>query len=278
MEHTFSIINDRAWAADASSGAQETLDNLDRRIFRAFGPKLAREIPSEIFKLRYEVYCIEREFVRPNSSIDGMEFDDFDDCSTHFTAYTVDEALIGTVRLVQPPPTKDFPFGRHCTAFPSFVMPPREECGEISRLVVKRTHRRARADSVAGIPGFVAESNDENERRPNSKAVPPDRSSPMVLFGMYREMFRFSRLRGVRFWFAAMERSLARSLTKAGFQFEPIGPVADYYGPVTLYLLNLDVMLERLEKENPVLCEWFKEKPQALRHRRAAGLWHKKLN
>ena len=63
---------------------------------------------------------------------------------------------------------------------PNFVMPPRAECGEISRLAVKRTHRRRRADSVLGIPGFNA-----SDAPALSVAVARhERGSPMLLLGM----------------------------------------------------------------------------------------------
>jgi N-acyl amino acid synthase of PEP-CTERM/exosortase system len=73
----------------------------------------------------------------------------------------------------------------------------------------------------------------------------------------------------VRYWFAAMERSLAHSLAKVGFQFEPIGPEADYYGAVTPYVVDVEVMLERLEQNNPALGAWFGEKPFVFADRRA---------
>ena len=269
MEYTFPALDYSAFLARAEFGAEETVDHVHRQIFRSFPGHAPGDIPNDIFKLRYDVYCVECAFLKPDDAFEGLEFDDFDDCSTHFAAYTMEESLIGTVRLVQPRPPRHFPFELHCTTFPDFVMPPRAECGEVSRLAVKRTHRRRRADSVLGIPGFtamrgagdVAAFSPEVERR--------DRRSPMLLLGMYREMFRHSRAGGVRYWFAAMERSLAHSLAKVGFQFEPIGPEADYYGAVTPYVVDLNVMLERLEQNNPALGAWFGEKPFVFADRRA---------
>lgn len=81
---------------------------------------------------------------------------------------------------------------------------------------------------------------------------------------MYRELFRLSSSGGVRFWFAAMERALVRSLAKVSFRCTPIGPVADYCGGATLYLFDRDVLLQRLEKENTVLGAWFNDNPSVL--------------
>jgi N-acyl amino acid synthase of PEP-CTERM/exosortase system len=78
---------------------------------------------------------------------------------------------------------------------------------------------------------------------------------------MYREMFRHSQHAGVRYWCAAMERSLVRALNKMGFHFAQIGPQADYYGAVTPYMLDLHELLELLGDSNPRLAAWFYEKP-----------------
>jgi hypothetical protein len=78
---------------------------------------------------------------------------------------------------------------------------------------------------------------------------------------MYREMYRHSRQNGIRYWYAAMERSLARSLDKMGFRFVPIGPQVDYYGPVTPHIADLDELLERLKRENKFLAAWFNDEP-----------------
>ncbi|MES2018683.1 MAG: PEP-CTERM/exosortase system-associated acyltransferase [Pseudomonadota bacterium] len=256
MEYVFPALDYRAFLARAEFGShEETVDHVNRQIFRAY----QGQVPSALFKLRHDVYCVERAFLKADDSFEGMEFDDYDDSSIHFAAYTMEESLIGTVRLVIPEAPQKFPFQRHCRVFEHFSMPPRAQCAEISRLAIKRSHRRRRADSVLGIPGFSAlreagpPHGPEQERRSSN--------SPMLLLGMYREMYRHSRERGIRYWYAAMERSLAHSLEKMGFRFHAIGPVADYYGAVTPYMLDLGELMPKLAASNPPLGAWFNEKP-----------------
>jgi N-acyl amino acid synthase of PEP-CTERM/exosortase system len=74
-------------------------------------------------------------------------------------------------------------------------------------------------------------------------------------------MYRHSRQNGIRYWYAAMERSLARSLEKMGFKFVPIGPQVDYYGPVTPHMVDLNDLDERLKRENKFLAAWFNDEP-----------------
>ena len=260
MEYVFPALDYRAFLARAEFGShEETVDHVNRQIFRSYQGHKPGEVPNELFKLRYDVYCIERAFLKPDDSYDGLEFDDYDQRSVHFAAYTMDESLIGTVRLVTPRAPQAFPFELHCSTFDDYVMPPHAQCAEISRLAVKRTHRRRRADSVLGIPGFT-------QQRQAGPALSPEierrsSNSPMLLLGMYREMYRHSRAKGIRYWFAAMERSLAYSLDKMGFVFKAIGPVADYYGDVTPYVLDLGELMPRLAENNPPLGAWFDEKP-----------------
>jgi N-acyl amino acid synthase of PEP-CTERM/exosortase system len=74
---------------------------------------------------------------------------------------------------------------------------------------------------------------------------------------LYRAMFQYSRENGIRYWYAAMERSLARLLGRYGFDFTPIGPQVDYYGPVTVYMADLRALEEKVSVADPALFKWF---------------------
>ena len=58
-----------------------------------------------------------------------------------------------------------------------------------------------------------------------------------------------------------MERSLARSLDRMGFPLVAIGPPGEYYGPVTLHMVDLRDLERRVEAGNPFLAAWFKGEP-----------------
>jgi N-acyl amino acid synthase of PEP-CTERM/exosortase system len=221
---------------------------------------LGSAVAQEMFKLRYEVYCIERGFLPADDFAKGLETDEFDEHSTHFGGYNMDNLIVGSVRLVQPPEAIPFPFEQHCSVFETFKFPPREQSSEISRLVVRKTYRRRRGDSLQGISKQFMDK--ENAAvRPSEGGRRRNGDSPRLLLGLYREMYRHSRATGVRYWYAAMERSLAFSLRKMGFKFVAIGPPTDYYGPVTPFIVDLDELNETLRKENRLLAAWFNDEP-----------------
>ncbi|KQW90183.1 hypothetical protein ASC94_20850 [Massilia sp. Root418] len=260
MAHVFATPRYRSVLSRQEYQAHfETVDHANRNIFRSFRGDQHGKVPHDIFKLRYDVYCIECAFLPQAEQAGGMELDEYETNAVHIAAYSMDEKLIGTVRLVQPDAAQPYPFERHCSVFDHFVPPPRHLACEISRLVVRKEHRRRRADSLDGVPGLPplvpAAERRHGERR---------RDSPMLLFGMYREMYRHSRNVGIRYWYAAMERALAQSLQRMGFGFQPIGPPADYYGAVVPYVLDLHMMEAKLAADNPKLSAWMRERPQAL--------------
>ena len=216
----------------------------------------------DIFKLRYDVYCVECHYLSQEEFQGGLESDEYDGVSTHFAAFALDESIIGTVRLVQPGPEQVYPFEGHCGVFPDHVPPPREQIGEVSRLVVRKSHRRRAGDSLHGVSREFAQSGQISSVQPRLGSKTKRRgNSPMLLLGLYREMYRFSRQNGVLYWYAAMEQTLAGSLDRMGFHFVPIGPETDYYGPVTPFIVNLEEANQRLHKENKFVAAWFNDEP-----------------
>ena len=218
-------------------------------------------ILNDIYALRYAVYCLECAFLDAKNFQEGRESDDFDDCSTHVATYAEDCTIVGTVRLVQPKDSQAYPFESHCRPFEQFIMPPREQAAEISRLVVRKTYRRRRGDSMQGVSSDFMEKGSTAGIAPRMASREHRSNSPLLLLGMYREMYRHSRANGIRYWYAAMERSLARSLDKMGFKFVPIGPKVDYYGPVTPYMVDLNDLDARLQRKNKFLAAWFNDEP-----------------
>lgn len=226
--------------------------------FRQVQPGVGRTDWEKLMALRYEVYCLECGYLPPEQFRSGLETDEYDGCSAHFTAHNLNDEIVGTLRIVQPPETLCFPFEDHCKAMhDDFVFPPKQQSGEISRLVVRKNYRRRAGDSMAGVSeSFLSDPSpnvmqhaESQERRSNS---------PQILLGLYRQAYQYSLKTGVRYWYAAMEKSLARTLARFDFVFTPIGMETDYYGPVTPYIADLRELEVRVGESNPELLDWMR--------------------
>jgi len=209
---------------------------------------------SPLFALRFAVFCEECNFLSPNDYPNGLESDDYDSGSAHFAARNPDHRVVGTSRLVLVGSETTFPYEAHCDTFANFRPPDRAASAEVSRLAVDRTYRRRAGDSLSGVNTLDL----KGPRHPGTRGGSDKRvNAPLLVLGLYREMYRYSRANGIRYWYAAMEKPLAKVLAMYGFAFTPIGPEQDYYGPVTPYLGDLRDLEELVRGYKPELLEWF---------------------
>lgn len=205
----------------------------------------------QVFELRYQVYCRECGFLPADHYPDHCETDPYDAQSAHFCAFNLRDELVGYVRLIHPGCTPSFPFqSRFQDLLPGASLAPFSEAAEISRLMVTQAYRRRRGDVLAGLT--VEEG---------IPPVPLDLRdhTPQILFSLYRQIYAHSLRQGTRYWYAAMERTLARALGQMGFGFVQIGPLIDYYGPVALYLGDLRQLEVQVGQRNPALMAWLRQ-------------------
>lgn len=199
----------------------------------------------ESYRLRHEVYCLERGFLAADEYPDGREIDEYDPHSLHFGAFNRNDFMVGTIRLVGES-NEGYPLQSHCEldldAFPP-------NTAEISRLAVSKTYRRRADDDIHGISrSHLTRSEDDSDDR---------RRRPEIVLGLYRAMYQESKRRGIEFWLAAMERSLVRLLWRYSFTFEAVGPEVDYYGPVTPYLARISDIERNVLAYRPSLYREF---------------------
>lgn len=201
--------------------------------------------------LRFQVYCVECGFLEQSDYPMQRESDEHDGNSAHFAAMNLQGEMAGYVRLVLPDAIDTFPFQNHCVSLlDGVILPPANLSAEISRLMVRQDYRRRAGElPPIGFPAVAQGPAASNERRD---------PSPQILLSMYRRMYAYSVKHGVRYWYAAMERSLARALSRMNFGFQQIGPATDYYGPVAPYVADLRVLEAQLSQHNPALLSWMR--------------------
>ena len=194
------------------------------------------------YRLRYEVYCHETQFLNSSEFPDGIEKDKYDDHSIHVAAIDYQNDVIGTIRLILDSKNA-FPLESKCQNYDrSKINFPRSQIGEISRLVVARQWRRRKNDELYGMSSY---------HHPTEANIPERRNRPIILFGLYKILYMKSKELGLSHWYAAMEQHLQVTLRKFSFVFDAIGPEQDYYGPVTPFLGDITKTEKILYNEKP---------------------------
>ena len=221
-----------------------------------------------VFALRYQVYCLERFFLPAENYPTGIEQDEYDACSTHIAAYSLTGFLVGSLRLVTPLNGDRFPFEEHCTElFTDREHPPRDQCAEISRLVISKLYRRRTNDTIYGVSSQLVEECPDgrsiNDRRKEKRDDSERRKlQPEILLGLLKHVYLHSKQLGISHWYMAVEKPLVRLLQRLlFFSLEPIGEQADYYGPVIPCILSVAYFEEALSNGDPILFAWFQEEP-----------------
>ncbi len=191
------------------------------------------EVRRASYALRYQVYCLETGFEDKARFPDGLEYDEFDERSTHaLVFYRGVKEPAATVRLILPDPeepSRPFPIEQHCLdsmragGFNPGVLP-RQRLAEISRFAVSKRFKRRLGEkgTLAGNMGCGADA--------LSSDMPSRRLLPHLTLGLFRAIVTMSASEGMTHWYAVMEPALLRLLTRFGIHFRPVGRLVDYHG------------------------------------------------
>ncbi len=159
-----------------------------------------KEEVRDAYRLRYQVYCVEREFEATDT---GLEIDEYDGHSRHILLTHQDSGdVIGTARIVLPMDGElrdSFPIQRICDPNVLHHLP-FHAAGEISRFAISK------------------------ERRMSYEAT------SLMRLALIRGLVMLSQDAGVTHWLAVMERSLLRLLRTTAIHFQPAGPLVEYHG------------------------------------------------
>ena len=192
-------------------------------------------------QLRYEVYCTERGYEDPASFSDGLEKDEFDSHSVHsLVRHRSSGMAAGVVRLILPNPLKPYsllPIEQSCGhSFDQDVLGefrfPRPAIAEVSRFAVSN-----RLVAMAGV-GTQADSVLIQEEA--------SQYLPHISLGLIAMLFVTSVQHQITHWYAAMEPTLSRLLSRSGVEFTKLGPVIDYHGRRQPMIANVHDLLGRI--------------------------------
>ncbi|MGH7714816.1 MAG: PEP-CTERM/exosortase system-associated acyltransferase [Vulcanimicrobiaceae bacterium] len=226
-----------------------SLVEVYRKVFISI-PADTPELQDKAYRLRYQVYCVEREFEDPTQYPDGLERDAYDDHAVQaLLLHRASRETVGTVRLVlhrRDVPTHALPFFAVCgDRLPPWVrLLPRETTAELSRFAISKAFRQRAEDGAYGKSHGIGELDFD-----------PRRVIPSLTLGLMTEALRLGTRHGVEHVCAIMEPSLLRLVARFGFHFEPVGRPVEYHGLRQPCYANVDALIAGVEAERPDVWE-----------------------
>lgn len=211
-------------------------------------PAHSDELKNEVYKLRYQVYCIETGFESLHLHPASIEYDEYDSHSSHYLIlHKKTETYAATTRLILPNidnGEKLFPIEKY-TYIDNIELSnniPRANLAEASRFCVSKEFKRRRneAGTLTGIESDWVDIFTEKERR----------VFPHLTIGLLACLINISSKNNIHYWYAVMEPSLARFFLSLGMYFIPIGPIADYHGKRRPYIIKVSELLDGVFKKN----------------------------
>ena len=190
------------------------------------------------FALRYQVYCLERQFENPAQHTNFQEKDEFDHHSVHsLIFYRPWAEPIGTVRIILADPDSErLPIQKLLReiAIDPAVSFKSENTAEISRFAISKVCRRRHSSYLSA-----------------ADKSPPEQLSNLPCLGLIQCILRQSLEFGIFTWAAMMEPQLLRLLASMGIRFMPLGPLVNHHGLRQPSFCHVPQMLNVLACERP---------------------------
>ena len=200
-------------------------------------PANTRELTETAFALRYQVYCLEREFEDPGQQAGKLETDEYDRHAVHSLIFhRPQSAAIGTARLILPQvrsnslPIQQLLKQNGLNASDYF---PNDLVAEVSRFAISKTFLRQSMEATSCPGGKRA------------------RHSNLPCLGLIQMLLRQSIELGVEYWAAVMEPKLLRMLALMGIRFQPVGPLVNHHGLRQPSYCHLPSMLGNMALTKP---------------------------
>lgn len=181
----------------------------------------------EAFRLRHQVYCLERDF---EAGRNGLEQDDYDPLSAHVLLRERSTSqVIGTVRLVAP------------ALYESSAMLPMERVADLPRLRLLPRGRLAEVSRFAMSKRYRAASGT---------------LGALLRLSLIRGIVALSGELGLTHWCALMEPKLLRLLSTSAIYFQQISGMVEHHGLRQPAWIQLADMLDRVRREKPTIWDF----------------------
>jgi N-acyl amino acid synthase of PEP-CTERM/exosortase system len=199
-------------------------------------PANTRELIETAFALRYQVYCLEREFEDPGQQAGKLETDEYDRHAVHGLIFHRPQSIaIGTARLILPQPRPESLPIQHMlkqNGLDAGDYFPNNLVAEVSRFAISRVFRRQSVGAASPPAGKRVHGN-------------------LPCLGLIQMLLRQSIELGIEYWAAVMEPKLLRMLAHMGIVFQPVGPLVAHHGLRQPSYCHLPSMLRNMAITKP---------------------------
>lgn len=211
-------------------------------------PANSDALKQEVYKLRYQVYCVEKGFLETRAN--GMEYDEYDAHSSHYLIRHRDsDCYMATTRLILPDsnhPEKLFPMEVYSQIDNIKLLNTmhRGNLAELSRFCVSKQFRRRANERDLLV------TNDVDENRCSRREKD---SSAHLTLALFACAIRMSSEHNIHYWYAIMEPASKRIASALGIHFVELGPLrpsAHYYGMRAPYAIKVDDLLNDVAEKD----------------------------
>lgn len=196
----------------------------------SFGAANQRQI-EQAFRLRFDVYCLEKGWLEPNRYPNALEQDEYDERqSVHFVAVAPKtNDVVACFRLITYGQL-GFPCEEHFNLTKRAKNP--AQTVEMSRLIIAEEHR-----------GF--------------------RVTRKIILGLSREIYMYNLNYKIRWCYAAVEPGLLTMIQRMGIPFEKAGQESDYMGETLPMILDMRDVEIKTSVEKPDVYAYFRSRTES---------------
>lgn len=214
-------------------------------------PVVSDEQKEMVYRLRYQIYCEERQYEDAASRNNGMEYDEFDEHSVHsLLVHRVSGSIAGTVRLVLANPTKSeatFPIDQYWSPTDEWtrmerLKTPKSALAEVSRFTISKAFRRRFAER------YVWGSENSGICVQKAMLRAERRFTPHLILALVAALVRMSYENNVTHWHAMMEPALVRLLGRLGMVFDTVDSTVEFHGQRHPCFTELGRFLQRIQE------------------------------
>ncbi len=233
---------------------KKKLEIVDFNKYFEMIPAESDELKNEVYKLRYQVYCIETGFENSTTFANEMESDEFDQQSVHYLIRHRESGIYAaTTRLILPNKNnlnKLFPIEIYSSIENHEELKgiQRYYLAEASRFCVSKAFKRRKTDYQRSLTGIAPDSEWGDNTAQQEK-----RTYPHISIALYACAIKMSHENNIHYWYAIMEPALMRFFVTLGVNFRAIGPETDYHGRRIPCVIKISDMLKGVYEKSPMV-------------------------